>query len=110
MARTVESWPGIGLDIEDYNAKCRQCQSTRKAKPINLSKWTEVTHHFERIHIDFCSLIGEQILIIYNAYPRWMEAIFLTAMTATTVIGKLWSLFSIFELPTYVVSDNEPPF
>lgn len=65
---------------------------------------------FERIHIDFAKHSGKEFLIISDAYSKYCDVKLMSCTQLFKVEEKLVEFFSIFGLPTELVSDNGPPF
>ncbi|KAI8117697.1 hypothetical protein CVS40_10440 [Lucilia cuprina] len=110
LARTYVWWPGIDYDVETYVKSCHACSFNQHApKPI-LTTWKMPEKPFERIHIDFCKIENITILVIVDTFFKWIEAKIMKSTTSKSVNENLRSFFSIFGLPTELVSDNGPPF
>lgn len=53
---------------------------------------------------------GKTVLVVVDAYSKWLEVFVTNNMTTETTIYILRSLFARFGLPRYVVSDNAANF
>jgi len=53
---------------------------------------------------------GHQLLIIEDAYSKWLEVFKVNATGAQVAINIFRNLFARFGLPEYLVTDNGPPF
>ena len=111
LARSFVWWPGIGQDIEDRVRFCEDCvnmQSTPKSVPLLFWPWA--TEPWQRIHVDFAEVKGQQFLIIVDSHSKWLEVFPMTTTTATAAISVLRAVFARYGLPHEVVSDNGPQF
>lgn len=62
------------------------------------------------VHIDFYDFEQNKFLIFVDSYSKWLEVIKMGSTVASATIDKLRMIFSVFGLPTEIVSDNGPPF
>lgn len=53
---------------------------------------------------------GKMLLIVVDAYSKWLEVHICSSATAATVIDALRSMFATFGIPKVVCSDNGTPF
>ena len=49
-------------------------------------------------------------LIVINSFSKWPEVIVMKSTTAAKIIEELRCLFSRWEIPEQIVSDNSPQF
>lgn len=112
MARAYFWWPGLDSDIQDLVASCPQCLCNRNDPPKHtLHVWDYPVKPFARIHMDFLGPFqGRMILIVTDAYSKWLEAFEVSSTSAAQTIQKLRVLFAQFGLPQHIVTDNGPPF
>ena len=71
LARSFVWWPGIDQDIEDRVRFCKDCvnmQSTPKSVPLLFWPWA--TEPWQRIHVDFAEVKGQQFLIIVDSHSK----------------------------------------
>lgn len=54
--------------------------------------------------------MGKSLLIIVDAYSKWSEVIEMSSTTAAKTITVLRQVFSSYDLPEQIVSDNSPQF
>lgn len=111
LARSFVWWPGIDPDIEDRVRSCNACiniQGSPKAVPLLLWPWA--TEPWQRIHIDFAEVKGQQFLIVVDSHSKWLEVFSMESTTATVTIAAIRNLFARYGLPQVVVSDNGPQF
>ena len=112
-ARACVWWPGLDREIEEWVKNCHSCQSTsvemKDVKPT-LS-WPWPTRVWSRIHIDFAGPLEHQmILVVVDAYSKWIEAIPMSKATSCSTIRHLQTLFAQFGIPDTIVSDNGTDF
>lgn len=112
MARSYFWWPNIDLDIEKMCKECRTCNSVAMHPPkAPLHPWPYENKPWSRLHLDFMGPIyGNKYLIVIDSFSKWPAVFKANRSDAKNVIKMLTHLFSIFGLPTKVVSDNGPPF
>lgn len=110
-ARQYVWWPLIDKDIEKFVSECLTCQQTQPVKkPLTTSKWKMTLYPFERVHIDFAKHSGKEVLIISDAFSKYCDVKLMSCTQLFKVEEKLTEFFSIFGLPSELVSDNGPPF
>ena len=111
LARSFVWWPGIDQDIEDRVRFCEYCVNTQSTpKSVPLLFWSWATKPWQRIHVDFAEVKGQQFLIIVDSHSKWLEVFPMTTTTATATINVLRAVFARYRLPHEVVSDNGPQF
>lgn len=110
-ARSIFYWPGLDAEIEKIASSCNSCLINKPAPPkTKLTPWPIEKEPFNRIHIDYLQIGKNYILIIIDAYSKWIEA-FLTKTTTTKATNDfLRQTFARFGLPVTLVSDNGPQF
>ena len=87
---------------------CTQAQHSPKALPLLLWPWS--TEPWQRIHIDYAEVKGQLFLLMVDSHSKWMEVFPMRSTTAEATIEVLRALFSRYELPLELVSDNGPQF
>ena len=113
VARQYFWWPLISKQIEDIANSCEGCKKyRRKPAPAPLCPWPYARRPMERVHIDFCEYKGKQLLIMVDAYSKY---IWVSVMNNdTTALKTLAVLYGWFcdrpGFPTTIVSDNGPQF
>lgn len=102
-------WPGIDEDIEQWIGACDKCTSVRHAPPrATPAPWPSPAAPWERIHIDYLSIGQQTYLVVIDAYSKWLECIWMhNDVTTQSLIKKLKQLFSVFGIPSTLVSDND---
>lgn len=111
LARSHVWWKGLDADIEGFVKSCSACSGIQGApKKSEISNWNPSNYPFERVHIDFFHFIGREFLIMVDSYSKWIEISEMAKTNATKVIEKLRNWFSVWGIPSIVVSDNGPPF
>lgn len=109
LARSYLWWPGLDGSIEIMVNACGPCQAVQK-KPsaVPLMPWSFPGRCWQRIHLDFAELHKMYLLIVVDAYSKWLEVVEIPNMTASHTIKELRRLFASHGLPETVVSDNGP--
>ena len=111
LARSFVWWPGLDQDIEDMVRTCEVCVSNQESpKVVPLLLWPWSTEPWQRIHVDFAEVKGQQFLVIVDSHSKWLEVFPMKVTTAMATINILRSLFSRYGLVHEVVSDNGPQF
>ena len=76
-----------------------------------LHPWRWPSRPWSHIHVDFAGPIqGKTFLIVIDLHSKWLEVCPMTTSTSTATIQHLRMIFSHFELPETLVSDNGPQF
>ncbi|XP_024868818.1 uncharacterized protein K02A2.6-like [Temnothorax curvispinosus] len=112
MARSFVYWPGIDSDIERIAKSCIECAKHAHAPPqFHSHHWEYPRGPWERIHIDYAGPVtGVMLLIIVDAYSKWIEVKPTSSTTSAATIAILDELFATYGIPTTVVSDNGTQF
>ena len=113
VARAYFWWPLINKQIENIANSCEGCNRYRKRPaPAPLCPWPYARRAMERVHIDFCEFKGKQLLIMIDAYSKYIWTHIMN--TDTTTMKTLLVLYGWFcersGFPTTLVSDNGPQF
>ncbi|XP_060543224.1 uncharacterized protein LOC132710602 [Pantherophis guttatus] len=110
LARSYVWWPSLDKDIEEWVARCDPCQEVRPAPAqAPVSEWEMPSSPWARIHIDFTGLMqGHYLLIVVDAFSKWLEVIPTASTTSEATIRALRRLFATHGLPDVLVSDNGP--
>ncbi|XP_055873601.1 uncharacterized protein K02A2.6-like [Biomphalaria glabrata] len=96
-------WPGMTGDIKHYISTCEICQAFQPNQQKETLMNHEVpTHPWEKVGVDLFTLDGK------DYYSNFCEVDRLENTSSETVIRKLKSHFAIYDIPSTVVSDNEP--
>ena len=112
LAREYIWWPGINKEIESMAAKCTGCAKyKKKPAPVPLTHWPWATRPMERLHVDFGDYKGTQLLIVIDAFSKYIWTYVMGKDTTTPrLLRQLDSIFAERGLPTIIVSDNGPQF
>ncbi|PIK44828.1 hypothetical protein BSL78_18307 [Apostichopus japonicus] len=111
LGRSFVWWPGMDYDIEDLVIYCSVCsneQNTPRKTPLILWPWA--TEPWQRIHLDFAEINGQQFLLLVDSHSKWLEVFPMSSTTASATVSKLRTAFAQFGLPVQVVTDNGPQF
>ena len=72
LPRSVVWWPGIDLDIEDKDSDvCNKAHHAPKAVPSLLWPWS--TKPWQKIHVDYAEVKGQQFLLVVDSHSKWMK-------------------------------------
>ena len=110
-ARSCIWWPNIDTAIEQMVKSCSSCQENRNSPPeAPIHPWPWPSRPWSRLHIDFAGPLknNTMLLIIIDAFSKWIEVFPMTTVTSSATISKLKVLFAQFGLPDTIVSDNGP--
>ncbi|XP_058023914.1 uncharacterized protein K02A2.6-like [Ahaetulla prasina] len=112
LGRSYVWWPKLDHDIELWVSRCQRCQLSRPDPPAaTVREWEVPRAPWSRIHLDFAGpYMGQNFLVIVDAYSRWVEVTLMPSTTAEATIRVLEKLFATHGLPDVVVSDNGPQF
>ena len=112
LARSYFWWPTLDLEIESVSRECSTCQeNNRKPLIAHCHPWEYPDGPWQRLHVDFAGPIqNRMILIVIDAYSKWIEAIAVSTASTVTTIESLSSIFATHGLPRSIVSDNATCF
>ena len=108
LARSYVWWPGMDKDLEHKVRDCRECQEHQKAPAgVPMHPWEYPPEPWRKLHVYYAGRVGGMmILILVDAYSKWIEAILVHSATSTATIEELRDVFWTHGLPEVVVSDN----
>ena len=75
-----------------------------------IHPWSWPSKPFDRVHVDFFTLHGQNYLLLVDSHSKWLEV---ERMTSTKVYHNIQVLrrwFVRFGVPFQLVSDNGPQF
>ena len=113
VARKYFWWPQINQQIEDIARKCEGCNRYRKKPaPAPLCSWPFATRPMERVHIDYCEYKGKMLLVMIDAFSKYIWTHVCNAdTTALKTCAVLYTWFcDRTGFPSTIVSDNGPQF
>lgn len=112
LARSFVYWPGIDADIEAAVRSCTECARHATAPPkFSSHHWEYPSSPWERIHVDYAGPVaGAMLLIIVDAYSKWVDLKITHSTTAEATCQLLDGLFAAYGAPVTLVSDNGPQF
>ncbi|CAL4072352.1 unnamed protein product, partial [Meganyctiphanes norvegica] len=96
LAREYIWWPSINKDIELIASQCTGCAKYKKRPPLApLTHWPWAASPMERIHIDFADYKGVQLLIVVDAYTKYLWTCVMGQDTTTPrLLRQLDSIFA----------------
>ena len=111
-ARDYFWWPAINKQIEDLAGNCSGCNKFRRKPAPSLCPWPYARNPMERVHIDYCEYKGKSILVMVDAYSKYIWAQVTNPDTSTlTTLSVLYGWFCDRSgFPSTLVSDNGPQF
>ncbi|XP_037505582.1 uncharacterized protein K02A2.6-like [Rhipicephalus sanguineus] len=111
-ARGYFWWPGVDNDIERVVKSCATCcQHQKTPTKAPAPEWKRPTTPWHTIHADFAGPVeGRMLLIVVDAYSKWLEVCTMRNIQSPTLIEELRNLFATFGIPERVVTDNGPSF
>jgi hypothetical protein len=108
LARGYLWWPQMDSAIESKVQMCNEClehQRTPAKAPIH--PWEIPSKPWSRIHIDYAGPVeGKMILVIIDAYSKWIEAEIVSGSTSQITIERLRHVIAAQGIPDIIVSDN----
>lgn len=112
LARSFVYWPGIDSDIERTARSCGECaRNAAVPAKFNRHHWEYPNGPWERVHIDYAGPVADtMLLIIVDAYSKWVEVKTTNLTTTAATINLLDDLFAAYGAPITLVSDNGPQF
>lgn len=111
LARSWIWWPNLDTELEDMVRACEVCQSVRNsAQAVPVQPWPIATNAWERVHLDFAEVEGRSLLLMVDAYSKWLEVRVMHGTSALATVEAVRSSFAAYGLPSVVVTDNGPQF
>ncbi|XP_059058843.1 uncharacterized protein K02A2.6-like [Achroia grisella] len=112
LARSYIYWKNIDTDIENKVKSCRACRLQQNEPPkAPLHHWEQPTEPWQRLHIDFAGPVhGYQLLVVVDAFTKWVEIYPTKITTSSWCIAKLKELFTTYGIPHTLASDNGRQF
>nr|XP_054771124.1 uncharacterized protein K02A2.6-like [Lytechinus pictus] len=109
LARSFVWWPGIDKMLEEKVKTCTTCQEhQRSPPPAPIHPWEFPERPWSRIHIDYAYIDNQNVLIVVDAYTKWIEAIRLAHATAAATVTAMRRLFATYGIPETVVVTTAP--
>jgi hypothetical protein len=111
LARSYVWWPQLDKEIERMIKSCQICQASRNNPKKSFYPWIWPSRPWSRLHIDHLGPFqGKLILIVVDAYSKWVEAKIVSSTSAFCTMAVLRGLFATHGIPDIVVSDNATSF
>ncbi|XP_014663228.1 PREDICTED: uncharacterized protein K02A2.6-like [Priapulus caudatus] len=111
IARSYVWWPSLDREIECTVKEYSTCQAVRNTPPVALLyQWRWPVRPWSRIHLDFFFKEGKTLLIVYDAYSKWIEVCPMSSTDAEHTIDELRVVIAAYGLSEEVVSDNGPQY
>ena len=109
-ARECVFWPGMAAEIKQLAGDCEACQTLATAQQKETLMSIESILPWEKVGADLFSWSGKDYLLTIDYFSGWWEVDRLNDTTATAVIRVLKAYFGRWEIPSTLISDNEPQF
>ena len=105
LARSYMWWPGIDQQIEHIAQHCEQCdENARQPTRAPLRPWLFPQRPWSRVHVDYAGPTeGKMILVVFDAYSKWIEAKVVHSATTQVTTKQLRGLFATHGLPGTIV-------
>merc|ERR1712002_1044538 len=106
-------WPKITAHIDNLVKHCLGCSKYKRKPPKSVScPWPFARRPMERVHIDYCEYRGKMLLVMVDAYTKYIWCRNMNCDTTST--ATLVCLFEWFSecsgFPATLVSDNGTNF
>lgn len=106
-------WPGMDSQVEKFVKHCDDCRMVSQpnkpaplvVRPFPAEPWSEIA-------IDFMGPLpnGKHILVVIDYYSRYLEAEFMTSITAESTVKVLRRMFVRLGNPRSITLDNGRQF
>lgn len=114
-------WPGMTVDVRRFVSACTTCQSgqvlPQHITDQGLYSSLEVFKPGDTLVLDFFGPLlpvtangNQYVLVIVDAFTRWVELFPSSTATAATVSSKLFEVFARFGCPSRLLSDRGSHF
>ena len=112
LARSYVWWPQLDQHIEHLVRCCDYCQQHQNNKPTGpIHPWALPDGPWQRVHADYFGPVeGKMLLLIIDAYSKWIDVHIVPNATAESTINKVRSSFAIYGVPKTLCTDNGPQF
>ncbi|KAG9396908.1 pol polyprotein [Carpediemonas membranifera] len=112
------TWPAVIDDCRSYVSKCALCQKARLARFRESALASTMVHTpFDTVSVDTVGPLHTDawgnrfILVIIDAFTRYVELVPMPNHTADSVAGAIWTaIMGRHGLPTTIRTDNGPEF
>ena len=101
----------VATNNKEYEDYCRKCETSQffgnklPELPVMPNAWPR--RPWDRLHVDLAGpLAGSYLLVVVDAFSKWMEVRVLGSITADTVINHIHQIFATLGFPSTVVSDT----
>ena len=104
-------FPGIDKMVESQVRSCLPCAAATpmdNREPLKMSELP--AGPWQHVSIDFATVHGHYLLVMYDEYSRFPVVDIISSLTASTVIPRIDKIFSEYGVPKTLKSDNGPPF
>ena len=83
-------YPYIDKDIENCVKSCYECHKN-KGNPVKtfIHPWSWPSKPFDRVHVDFFTLHGQNYLLLVDSHSKWLEVGRMTSTKAYHTVQVL---------------------
>lgn len=111
LLRSKVWFPAMDSMCDSVVKQCFQCQVATNVKSREPLKMTELPKRpWDRVSADFAEVSGQYVLVVMDDYSRYPVVEIVHSTSAKAVIPKLDKIFSMFDIPKVLKTDNGPPF
>ncbi|CAB4062151.1 unnamed protein product [Lepeophtheirus salmonis] len=84
-------------------------QESTVSPPSQFNSFIPYTE-YERVHIDYAKVNGQDLLILLHSRPKWIEASYMSNTSTNSTLNHIFKWFSYFGFTNILHSDNGPQF
>ncbi|XP_076043861.1 uncharacterized protein LOC143026954 [Oratosquilla oratoria] len=113
-------WPGIRKDVSQHCKLCHVCQmagaSNKRIPPAPLVKIPHLQEPFAELQVDVVGPLdktrkgNQYLLTMVDTATRYVEAVPMRSVTATTIVRHMMNFFAQFGVPCNVQTDGASYF
>lgn len=110
-ARGSVYWPGMNAELKQLASTCEPCQELkpRTTKPL-LKQHDDGGTPWTKIGLDLFEIKDKTYLVAIDYYSNFITIDRLHKATSKAVVGILKKLFTLFGIPTTIISDGGSQF
>ena len=100
-------WPGMSAQMKDFVGQCDVCLTHRDSQVQEPLLQDEVpSRPWAKVDADISFHSGRALLVVVDYFSNFIEVDSLSSETFKSVIRSLMTIFSRFEVPDTLVTDN----
>ena len=90
LARSYVWWPGLDSQIEEVCRPCVECCAANRNSPkAPAHPWMIPQYPWQRVHVDHAYFGQHLLLVVVDAYSKWLEVHIVSLTSAQQTIDKL---------------------